>query len=424
MAAVFEHEPIPVGGDADRVGAIRALEDLKAQASAVQARLTAELTASVAPERRRSVASEVALARRESPARGVRMVGLATALTTELPHTLAAMEAGVLSEWRATLIARETACLDPGLRAHVDHRLCAPLPDGTYRFDGWGDRRLVAEAQRIVVAADPVAVVNRRAQAAQDRRVTLRPAPDTMAVLSTLLPAEQGVAVWATLTREADRARAQGDPRSRGQLMADTLVERVTGQSRADAVPVAVNLVISDEALLAGGHEPAWLMDFGQVAADTARDLTRRALDDATASLRRVYAAPATGRLVAMESPARCFPAGLAHFLDLRDRSCRTPYCDAPIRHHDHVHDHAAGGPTTDVNGQGTCEHCNLAKADPDWTSTVVEQTHTVEITTPAGHRYRSRAPAAPTPSRLQALGPPRSRLEARFVEVLLEWAA
>ena len=75
-------------------------------------------------------------------------------------------------------------------------------------------------------------MVNRRAKAEADRHVSMRPAPDTMARLSALLPAAQGVAVWATLTRVADQARAAGDPRSRGQVMADTLVERITGQTR------------------------------------------------------------------------------------------------------------------------------------------------------------------------------------------------
>ena len=63
--------------------------------------------------------------------------------------------------------------------------------------------------------------------------MSLRPAPDTMSQLSALLPVAQGVAVYAALTRSADTARAGGDARSRGQIMADTLVERVTGQSSA-----------------------------------------------------------------------------------------------------------------------------------------------------------------------------------------------
>ena len=75
--------------------------------------------------------------------------------------------------------------------------------------------------------------------------------------------------------------------------MADTLVERLTGQARAGDVPVTVNLVISDQALL-GEAEGAHLPGHGPVPADLARrwvsQATRRAL-------RRLYASPATGRL-------------------------------------------------------------------------------------------------------------------------------
>ena len=50
-----------------------------------------------------------------------------------------------------------------------------------------------------------------------------------MTYLTGLLPVAQGVAVHAALTRAADTLRATGDPRTRGQIMADTLVARVTG---------------------------------------------------------------------------------------------------------------------------------------------------------------------------------------------------
>jgi hypothetical protein len=50
-----------------------------------------------------------------------------------------------------------------------------------------------------------------------------------MCYLTALLPVYEGVAVHAALTRHADTSRSDGDPRSRGQLMADALVERITG---------------------------------------------------------------------------------------------------------------------------------------------------------------------------------------------------
>jgi hypothetical protein len=45
-----------------------------------------------------------------------------------------------------------------------------------------------------------------------------------------------------------------------------------------------------------------------------------------------------------------------------RDRECRAPYCDASIRHLDHITPAANGGETSAGNGQGLCEHCNLVR--------------------------------------------------------------
>ena len=81
----------------------------------------------------RGLASEVALARRDSPARGGRHLGFARALVHEMPHTLAALECGALSEWRATLIVRESACLGVEDRRTLDAELCADVTSWT----GW-----------------------------------------------------------------------------------------------------------------------------------------------------------------------------------------------------------------------------------------------------------------------------------------------
>ena len=69
------------------------------------------------------VAAQIALARRESPSRGSRLLGLAKALVTEMPHTLAALDNGQLNEWRATLLVKETACLSAADRCAVDGEL-------------------------------------------------------------------------------------------------------------------------------------------------------------------------------------------------------------------------------------------------------------------------------------------------------------
>jgi hypothetical protein len=243
-------------------------------------------------------------------------------------------------------------------------------------------------------------VVERAAKAEAERTVTIRPAPETMTYLTALLPVAQGVAVYAALRREAD---LRGDGRSRAQVMADTLVERVTGRASAVATPIAVNLVLTDETLLGGASTPADLCGYGPIPAAVARALVAGALGDrrSRATLRRLYAHPRSGALVAMESRARLFPRGLASFIGLRDQRCRTPYCDAPIRHRDHAQPWARGGLTTAHNGVGSCECCNYTKEAPGWrvTTTIDEtHTHTAEFTTPTGKTYRSAAPPrAPT---------------------------
>src|SRR5436189_158820 len=57
------------------------------------------------------VAAQVALARRESPHVGSRLVRLAFALTHEMPYLLMLLERGLLSERRATLVVQECATL-------------------------------------------------------------------------------------------------------------------------------------------------------------------------------------------------------------------------------------------------------------------------------------------------------------------------
>ena len=386
------------------VEGIATLEKFKAAAAARQARLAVALdTARRADEaaaglpaarRGRGVAAEVALARRDSPARGGRHLGFARALVNEMPHTLAALETGALSEWRATIAVRESACLDVEDRRRLDAQLCSDVS----RLDGMGDAALAAAARAIAYRLDPHAVVDRAARAQDDRTVTIRPAPDTMTYLTALLPVAQGVSIYAALKREADVCC---DGRSRGQVMADTLVERVTGRPADQPVPVSVNVVISDQALVGVEDATAVIAGYGSVPSALARNLIADAVADqrSHATLRRLYATPATGALVALESRARVFPKGLADFIGLRDQRCRTPYCDAPIRHRDHAKPHRKGGTTSAVNGLGLCERCNYVKESDGWivTSTTAENgTHTAEFTTPTGSRHRSTAPPMP----------------------------
>jgi hypothetical protein len=383
--------------DSLRIDRIRAIEDLKNALAAAQAKETAAFAASQrqaqreagVPEERvgRGVPAQVGLARRVSPWQAQRYTGWSTVLSAELPATFAALQAGHVTEWRAMLVARETIFLSREHRAQVDAELAPQL-------ESLGDRQVAAEARKLAYRLDPEGFVARARAAENDRRVTLRPAPDAMTRLTALLPVAQGVACLHALQQAADTATAQGEPRSRGQVMADTLVERVTGQATADDVPVEVDVVIPADTLFGDADERADVPGYGPVPADTARELIRRS---STAWLRRLFTRPDTCELIAMESKRRLFPEVQRRFITLRDQTCRTPWCDAPIRHIDHVRPAGKDGRTSVRNGQGLCEGCNYAKEAPGWESRAPDGAHREVITrTPTGHEYRSRPPEPP----------------------------
>src|SRR3954451_8549246 len=310
--------------EAEVVDRIRALEELKAIAAGEQARLTAHLYAErarreaaeqvLARRRCAGLGAEIALARRVSPHQGNRHLGVALALTRELPQTFAALSAGQISEWRATLVVRETAVLSAEHRLEVDRQLARHLTGS-----GWGDRQVANEARRIGYRLDHRSAIRRVRGATADRHVSLRPAPDTMTYLTGFLPVAHGVACKVALMKHADTLKAQGDQRSRAQIMADTLVERLTGQATATGTPVKVNLVMTDQALFNGSNEPAHLLDYGTLPAELARRLLTEA-DRAWA--RRLFTHRESGALVAMDSRSRCFPRGIQSQIRVANDTC------------------------------------------------------------------------------------------------------
>ena len=146
------------------------------------------------------------------------------------------------------------------------------------------------------------------------------------------------------------------------------------------------------------------------------RALVAGASRDQRAALRRLFVTPTDRQLVAMESRRRTFPQALAELIDRRDAGrCRTPYCNAAIRHHDHVDPVHAGGATDLDNGQGLCERCNYVKEQPGWTAWV-DPAGTVNILTPATQVHTSRPPPLTQPPRPTT----PSRLEVYFSDLVL----
>jgi hypothetical protein len=368
-------ELTPAGLTSEHLDQLEALERIKAAAAAAQVAVTATFadaaddedvptTGRRTPPRAMSIGAEVALATLASPHAGEQRVLLSRRLRDDLPLTLAALARGELTEDRAFAVAREVAHLTPEQRLAVDDDL-AP------RLVGLGDARLRQAVRRSCLTIAAEAETRRYVRARADRRVTSRQLDDGTGQLTATLPQEVLATVRAAHDTAAAAARAEGDERTGGQVRADTLAARITGVDPvADAPPVRVNLVIGVESLLGDGTEPGLVTGAGFLPAALCTSLVRRASDAAKASLRRLFVAPDTRALVAMESRSRRFDGLLAEFLRLRDGgTCRTPGCNAALRHHDHIEKAADGGRTRAVNGQGLCERCNYVKETPGWTS-------------------------------------------------------
>ncbi len=369
-------------------------EQYRLAAELLRERVCERVAAGLAQDRwQQGVAAEVGLALHMSPNAAAKFVNRAVELEKTMPCARARLREGDLSPEAIPVIVGGLAHLDASDRHVADAQLCADPAT----LAGMGLKQLSARVEQVAYRLDAQATVDRNATAEKDRTVTIRPLPEGMARVSLLLPVAQGVGVYAALRKHAATLIGIGaDLRTRGQIMADTAFARITGREAAAGQPVTVNLTMPATVLLGDRSGTAHLDGGGTMPAEIARNLIGRATAAGVAWVKRLYIAPESGAVVGMDSRARCFPDELAEMIRARDRFCRTPYCDAPIAHTDHVVPHASGGPTEFQNGQGLCAACNYAKEATGWTSRVVPDAsgrHTVDTRTPSGHHHRSTAP-------------------------------
>ncbi|MEO6019292.1 MAG: DUF222 domain-containing protein [Knoellia sp.] len=426
--ALVESEGLP---EAERIAVVSALEALKGAAAAAQARLTAAAVVDreALGEDSRSVRADVALARRCSPTIADQHVGVAKALVAEMPETMAALTRGEISERRAMIMVRETACLSREHRGEVDKCLAGKLAT-------MGDKALAGAARRAGARLDAEALAKRNSRAVAARRMSVRAAPDGMAWLSILGPMKDVIGAHLALVAEEKRrhildpdlpaaqweaaaAAARADDRGKGAWLTDRALELLSGRAKDQPQQVEVSLVMTDQALLPaafGGKPPAddvaVIPGWGPIPGAEARahlanllDNPRGAAGDGTGEgasffwLRRLFTDPTGRDLVALDSQRRRFEGGLRRFLELRDPTCRVPWCDAPAVQSDHTQPVHDGGATDATNGAGLCQRHNLVKELDGWhfrvESTGLDGTgaHSVRITTPTGRVHDSTAP-------------------------------
>ncbi|MGY2085269.1 DUF222 domain-containing protein [Blastococcus sp. SYSU DS0539] len=204
-------------------------------------------------------------------------------LVHRLPGTLAALESGALHDGHLwPMLGTVAPIADPKVRAEVEAELLA-----------WAARRATTtpaqlgdKARRVVLRRDARDAAGRLARALRRRGISVRPeGTDGMAVLSALLTVPEAQALLDALGRYADELDSgPDDRRTRGQKMADCLLDLVLRPGEHALPPVTAQLtVVAGVCTLLGGDEPGEIG--GQaVPAELVRALARALglLPDAT----------------------------------------------------------------------------------------------------------------------------------------------
>ncbi|WP_460549136.1 DUF222 domain-containing protein [Geodermatophilus aquaeductus] len=192
-------------------------------------------------------------------------------LVHRLPSTLEALEAGVLHPGHLwPLLDKVAPIADDAVRASLERDLLAWMAGRVTTPAQLGDK-----VRREVLKRDARSAADRLARAIRERGVSARPdRVEGMSVVSALLTTPEAAALVAALGAYADALPADpADGRSRGQKMADCLLDLVLRPGETGLAPVQVVLsVIAPLGALLGGDQPCEI-DGQVVPAETVRAL-------------------------------------------------------------------------------------------------------------------------------------------------------
>ncbi|MEO6703075.1 MAG: DUF222 domain-containing protein [Jatrophihabitantaceae bacterium] len=346
-------------------------------------------------------------------------------LVDQLPNTLDLLSSGQISARHAEVIAEASWRLPPELLPRFEQLVTERAGEQTVP-------RLKQTVKRALIALDPATAQQRHERAAAERRIGFQPADDGMVELPVLLPAPQGQLIFSRLTAAAQLLPAT-DPRTIDQKRADLLVDAVLTGLPDGELPArqrrrpAIQVVVSADTLLNLDDEPAELVGYGPLTAETARRLAA----DESGTWRRLLTDPDTGHLLDV-SPRRYRPsARLKDFVTARDGICAFPTCNQPGYRcdYDHIKPFGAGGSTCRCNGALACRRHNNCKINTGW-SYRFNTDGTFTWTTDTGHSYTSHPPdwarprpaPPPEPERRIAIAEIDAEIDAAYADNLQRW--
>ncbi|MGO4188475.1 DUF222 domain-containing protein [Pseudarthrobacter sp. TAF60_1] len=354
-------------------------------------------------------------------------------LTSGLPLTLSALEAGSISWQHARIMVDETSGLGPvGARALEAHFLDPDVADAA-RGCPAGEMvpgRFRAKARMWRERHHPVSIEKRHAKCVADRRVLFSPDRDGMAWFSAYLPADAASGIWERTTTAARAMQGPGEHRTLTQLRADiaaTLLlggvpESANSSSEASASeaapPGGTGTLTADESAGPGGtgpgagvpspraqvlitvpvmallgvtEEPAMLDGYGPIPPSMARRLIAAGAD----SFDRVLIDPRDGAPLEIGRTSYLVTKAQRRWLRLRDGKCPFPGCNnqSPDNEADHILAWANGGTSGISNLGQPCRRHHRLRHTTGWTPTKPSKDEPPGWISPAGRHYQSEHP-------------------------------
>ena len=436
IASGAERADVPDGGLPPSTDPLRDLADacldgltelarLEARTAALKVRLTADYleaarslaSAAASPQDRTAqemaLVAEVACVLTVSEHTAGALLSDSLALTTALPLTMAALQAGTISWQHARIIADETTGLDPAGAAALEAHFLDPDAPSPARGCPAGDlvpARFRAKARTWRERHHPVSIEKRHTTSAADRRIEYRPDRDGMAWLSAYLPADTAAGIWERTTAAARALQGPDEARTLTQLRADITATwllgghtGVTGTSgRADGgtgtdgdiaggVPsprAQVLITVPVLSLLGATDEPAMLDGYGPIPPSMAR----RLIADGADSFYRVLVDPRDGAPLEIGRTSYRVTKAQRRWLRLRDGKCPFPGCNNQSLDNeaDHLLAWADGGTTGISNLGQPCPKHHRLKHSSAWTPTAATKDSPPGWSSPSGRYYPS----------------------------------
>jgi len=411
----------PLDGVADKCldilagipGAEARFAALKAKGATKFADTAAALAPPGAPPmpREASVAAEIGCVLTIGPRAAGALLSDSHELTTRLPLTLSALQAGTISWQHARVMAEETASLDPaGAAALEAHFLdpAAPNPASGCPAGDMPPSRFRHKARIWRERHHEESIEKRHAKGVLDRRVEYAPDRDGMAWLSAYLPADQAAAIWNRITAISRGLQGPDEKRNLTQIRADAYAAALLGSGKSTSMDVGddggnvggrdpgqvptpraeVLVTVPVFSLLGATDEPAMLDGYGPIPASMARDLVANGAD----SFYRILVDPRDGASLEIGRKSYRPTNAMRRWLRMRDGRCPFPGCSNQSLDNeaDHLVPWHQGG-TTGVSNLGQpCPRHHRLRHTTAWKPTPATKDEPPGWISPSGRHNKS----------------------------------